>query len=258
VEAWQSELAAGRTQSAWDLLLERYRRLILATIRRLVPDDDDVMDVFASVCQALLANDCARLRRHSEHVARPASVATWLVAVVRNLTIDWLRRDAGRRRLSIPEHLAHLRREIYRLICLGGASYVEAYEVMRASSAIRISFHEFLREVRATQASAPCPQRPGPRGVLDAVPVDEAASTPALDSVELSELSRRLDAAMAALPDDLRVAINLFVVEGLAAEDVARVVGWRNGKAVYNRVYRALVALRVTFEREGIRLGDLA
>ena len=63
MEPWQSELAAGRHQAAWDLVIDRYRRLIMATIRRLVDDDDDSMDVFASVCEALTANELARLKR---------------------------------------------------------------------------------------------------------------------------------------------------------------------------------------------------
>ena len=109
MEPWLTEIAAGRYQAAWDLVAERYNRLILATIRRLVRDHDDVMDVFSAVCQALSENDLARLRRFVDEPTR-ARFSTWLVAVVRNLTIDWLRKRDGRRRDDVPEALSGLQR----------------------------------------------------------------------------------------------------------------------------------------------------
>ena len=66
-----------------------------------------------------------------------------------------------------------------------------------------------------------------------------------------------LAAALATLSDDERLALQLFVVDGMPAADVARLVRWPNAKAVYNRTYRALAALRARFVRQGIGLGDL-
>ena len=100
MEPWLTAFNAGDSQAAWDLFAERYRRLMVATIKRLVPDHDDVMDVFSTACQALSANDFARLKQYSDRSAQSASVATWLVAVVRNLTIDWLRQ----RRSAPPQY----------------------------------------------------------------------------------------------------------------------------------------------------------
>jgi DNA-directed RNA polymerase specialized sigma24 family protein len=51
--------------------------------------------------------------------------------------------------------------------------------------------------------------------------------------------------------------VRLFVVEEPPAAEVARIVGWPRAKTVYNRVYRALAAMRVHFERSGIGPGDL-
>src|SRR5213080_3162157 len=53
MEGWAAELASGRPDAAWDLFLDRYRRLIFAAIRHYAQDHDDVMDVFARVCEAL-------------------------------------------------------------------------------------------------------------------------------------------------------------------------------------------------------------
>ena len=62
MEPWIAKLSEGDTQAAWDLFDARYRRLILATIRRMVPERDDLMDVFGTVCHALSENDFARLK----------------------------------------------------------------------------------------------------------------------------------------------------------------------------------------------------
>ena len=57
-----AELQEGRSDAAWDLFLDRYRRLIFAAIRHYAQDYDDVMDVFARVCEALRADDSRRLK----------------------------------------------------------------------------------------------------------------------------------------------------------------------------------------------------
>ena len=256
MEPWLSKFDEGHSQAGWDLFHERYRRLMLAAIRRLVPDHDDVMDVFSTVCQALCANDFARLKRYSERAARPASESTWLVAVVHNLTVDWLRERDGRRRLSVPTGLSPLHQQIYTAICIEGHSPVEAFELIRARTGSEQAFHDFLREVRETHRAAPCPERALLRRPVRDPPLSDPAS-PTIDPAETAESVRRLAGALASQPADVRLAVDLFVVERMSAADVARTVGWPNAKAVYNRVYRALATLRAVLEREGIGPGDL-
>lgn len=256
VEPWLSRLHAGDGQAAWNLFAERYRRLMLATIGRLVHDHDDVMDVYASVCAALAADDFARLRRYSEGSPSGAAVSTWLVIVVRNLVIDWVRHVEGRRRPTIPPGLSGFHREIYVALCLGGHSPAEAFELVHARTGLPASFPEFLRELRVLRHTHPCPEtlparRPEPLPVLPEIAV------PVADPAEVTELARRLAAALATQPADVRLAVQLFVVDELPAAEVARLAGWPNAKAVYNRVHRALGAMRATLEREGIGRGDL-
>lgn len=47
MESWIGPLEAGDPEAAWDLFIERYKRLIFAAIRRYTGEPDDVMDVFA-------------------------------------------------------------------------------------------------------------------------------------------------------------------------------------------------------------------
>ena len=114
MEDWAAELQQGRPEAAWDLFIGRYRRLIFAAIRHYAQDYDDVMDVFARVCEALRADDLRRLRDYVQQSEHRARFSTWLVTVVRHITVDWFRHRDGRRRLSTVAYgLPALRRRIF-------------------------------------------------------------------------------------------------------------------------------------------------
>src|SRR2546421_5078517 len=155
MDDWVAELRGGRPEAAWDLCLDRYRRLIFSAIRHYAEDYDDVMDVFARVCEALRADDLRRLRCYVDQPDHRARFSTWLVTVVRHLTVDWFRHRDGRRRLSaVAEGLPPLRRRIFEHVFLDQHSHIEAYELMHAREAPTLTFREFLSELRATYHAA--------------------------------------------------------------------------------------------------------
>jgi len=259
VESWIAPLAAGRPEVAWDLFIARYRRLIFAAIRHYTQDPDDVMDVFAQACEALRADELRRLRRYAEQPDHRAKFSTWLVTVVRHLTIDWFRQRDGRRRLSaVAEGLPALRRSIFEHVFLEQHSHVAAYELIRSTEAPTLSFRQFLSELRATYQTAltgrggiMLRELGGPPPVLP--PENEPASA---DAVDASEHREQIERALESLSAEDRVAVELYVVDELPAADVARILGLANPKAVYNRVYRALDALRARLELAGVRRED--
>src|SRR5439155_5954951 len=83
----------------------------------------------------------------------------------------------------------------------------------------------------------------------------DTGTTPAPDTT--TETSPHLLDALRGLPADEQVAVQLFVIEELPAAEVARLVGWPNAKAVYNRVSRALATVKQDLEAQGIRRQDL-
>jgi len=263
VESWIAPLASD-PEAAWDLFLGRYRGLIFGAIRRYGSDPDDVMDVFACVCEALRANDFARLRRCAARVDPGRPFSTFLVVVVHNLTIDWLRRRDGRRRLAaVAAALPPLRRRIFEHVFVEQRSHVESYELLRTGGAADLSFGEFLKELSATYQAVEAGR--GGRLIAeaavappeaDASPAD-APAPPAEDPAVLADRKAVLDAALETLDPDDRLAVLLYVVEEIPAEQVARALGFPSVKTVYNRVYRALAAIRARLERAGIAAGDL-
>ncbi len=259
MEDWVSALRGEQPEAAWDLFLGRYRRLIFAAIRHYAQDYDDVMDVFARVCEALREDDFRRLRAYADQPTHSARFSTWLVTVVRHLTIDWFRHRDGRRRLpAIAEGLPPLRRRIFEHVFLHGRSHVEAYELARtAEGGSDLTFGQFLTELRATyQAVSGGRQGHLLRELGGVVPQEEAAER-AVDPVPGTEAPEGLAAALESLAPEDRVAVELYVIEELPAQDIARILKLPNAKAVYNRVYRALAALRGELERAGIQRGDV-
>jgi RNA polymerase sigma factor (sigma-70 family) len=256
-EDWATELARGQVDRAWDLFLTRYRRLIFAAIRHYSQDYDDVMDVFAQACEALRADDFRRLRSYIERRDHKARFSTWLVTVVRNLTIDWFRERNGRRRLpAIAEGLPPLQGRIFQHVFMDRRPHVEAYELIRAGGEPALSFREFLTELRATYRAVANGRRGSVlRDLAGPLPEESASDDPSpLDHADARALVARI---LDSLSAEDRVAVELYVIEQLPADRVATVVGLPNAKAVYNRVYRALASVREDLERAGVRREDL-
>jgi DNA-directed RNA polymerase specialized sigma24 family protein len=110
--------------------------------------------------------------------------------------------------------------------------------------------------VIATYRALGVPPRIIAREPVLMAPLDDI-TVPHEDQSAAVEAREWIARALESLPRDERLAVQLFIVDELSAVEVARAVGWPNAKAVYNRVYRALAALRASLEKEGIRRGDL-
>jgi RNA polymerase sigma factor (sigma-70 family) len=258
VESWVAPLEAGDAETAWDRFIERYRRLVFSSIRHYTTEADEVMEVFAHLCEAFRENDFARLRRCAAQADPARPFSTLLVVIIHNLTIDWFRHRDGRPRLSaFAASLPPLRRRIFQYVFLEQRSHVESYELLRSSEA-ELGFGEFLEELRATYRAATSARNGHLMAGLGTPPPPAANSDSSDDDPAVrSEQRTILDAALAALPDEYRLAVQLYVVEEMPAEQVARALGYGSAKTVYNRVYRGLAAMRAGLERAGIRAGHL-
>jgi RNA polymerase sigma factor (sigma-70 family) len=266
VDAWIEELRAGRPDAAWDLFIDGYRRLIFSAIRHFLTEPDDVMDVFAFACEALHRDDLARLRRYTEADPPTARFSSWLVVVVRHLTVDWLRHRDGRRRRTAPDGLSPLQQQIFQHVFVAGASHEECFQRLRLGSA-PLTSREFTDALTATyrrvQADGGLPVQTVRRAPADAGRTGADAAvlfsplpTPE-DSTVATASARQVQALLAELEPADRLAIQLFVVDELPAAEVARIVGWPNAKMVYNRVSRGLASVRRRLEQAGIGRTDL-
>jgi len=256
MEEWVRDLRVGRFDQAWDLFVSQYRRLLFAAIRHHLKDHEDVMDAFAKVCEGLREGNMRRLRSYLDAPSHRASFTTWLVTVVRNLTVDWLRQRHGRTRpADLPEDWSPLRRRIFELVFVGRHSHLEAFGQICAADPPGPTFREFLAEVRTTYHVAG-DGRQG-RAFRELFPAQLETEPATVHPAEDFDARQRLDEIQAALDPVDRAAIQLYVVEELPAAVIARILGLQNAKAVYNRVYRGLAWLRSSLEKAGLTRGDL-
>lgn len=257
-EAWRARLENGDAGGAWDLFIDRYRPLILATVRRTLPDPEDRMDGFAHVCEALAADGLARLSRFREAGSR-ARFSTWLVTVVHNQLIDWVRQRHGRRRPTPPQSLTPLQQRIFAHVFVEQLSHSEAYEAVRSGVTQELRFSTFLRELAETYRVVEQARPSGVMHYLAGAAAEGAPATPHLEQenrIAAAEVRALLAPGLALLSPEERVALRLYVVERLPAADVARVLGWPGPKTVYNRVYRSLMQLRAMLDGRGVTRGD--
>lgn len=256
MEPWLAELEAGRPEAAWDLFLERYRRLVFATIRHYVRDHDEVMDLFTWVCEGLRENDLRRLRAYGEESQHRARFSTWLVVVVRNLCVDWIRARHGRPRPgAAAARLSPLQRSIHELVFIDGRSHAEAYESIRCRAHPDLGFGAFLRELASVYRAVTDARGRPPREM--AAPPPPELTSGVEEVLATAQTRRALSSALDSLPAIDRAAVLMYLIDELPAADVARVLGLANAKAVYNRVYRATASLREALERSGLRRDDL-
>jgi RNA polymerase sigma factor (sigma-70 family) len=255
LERWLVELEAGRHETAWDAFIDRYRGLVFAAIRHYVRDPDDVMDVYTWVCEGLRKDGFRRLRRYAAEPEHRARFSTWLVAVVRHLAVDWLRKRDGRPRPeAIDSMLTPLQRRIHEEVFTRGRSHAEAYELVRSRDQRELTFGGFLRELTEVYRAVTRGRGRLARELRAPAPPDPAAG---LEMLASGDARRVLESLLGSLPPTDRVAIQMYVIDEVAAADIARVLGLPNAKAVYNRVYRALDAMRSELEQAGLGPEDL-
>ena len=118
-------------EEAWAEFLQEYSTLIFSIAQHLERDIDRASDCFQFVCERLSADGFRRLRRFKPQ--GPASFPTWLRAVVRNLCLDWRRKEFGRRRVfrSIAR-LSSFDQEVFRYVYERGDSIDDTFVLLQS------------------------------------------------------------------------------------------------------------------------------
>src|ERR1700747_1867152 len=119
-------LRSSQSREAWAEFLREYSPLIFHTCEFSTSDSDQAADCFLFACEQISRTRFRRLLRFRPEGA--ASFPTWLRVVVRNLCLDWRRKQLGRPRLlrSIAR-LPQLEGEVYRCRYEQGLSLDETF-----------------------------------------------------------------------------------------------------------------------------------
>jgi RNA polymerase sigma factor (sigma-70 family) len=234
---------------AWADFLELYSPLILRVIRSLERDPDTVADCYLHVCEMLCRDQFRRLRRFQ--AGGRASFQTWLCVVVRNLSLDRLRRTHGRERLfKTVARLPSLERELFAAIRQFGSSAGEAISTVRSrhpdltGRQIEESHDHLLKSLTPRQIER-----------LTRSEESKAAADPATEQIPdcgpspeeqavARDLHARLEKAVLGLDNYDRLLIQLRFEQGLTLEQTARILGLGDAQTADRRLRSVLARLR--------------
>lgn len=249
-----SALSSAERQSAWCAFLDRYSSLIYHVVRSFDRDPDRSGNSFLFICEQLSANDFRRLRKFD--LAGRASFSTWLCAVVRNLCLDWHRKEHGRHRVfgSVARR-STLDQLLFEMVFRRGLSAEEAREEL-SRRGVELSFaavEERIGEIRRCLSSRQLWLLSSGQVVLNSIDGEEEGTyavepaDPAPDPeslVALRETHQQVSAALASLTDSDRLLIRLRYQEGLTLQQVARLVGLKDAQTADRRLRDIIDYLR--------------
>jgi len=143
------QLGRGDAQEAWSEFLEAYSPVILQIVQLFEREPDHLSDCFLFVCEHLNQNQFRRLRRFKPE--GPARFATWLRVVVRNLCLDWRRKQFGRHRVfDVIARLTVFDRDVYSKVYEQGLSPEETAFSLAAKYA-QVTQHDVEKSVECIQ-----------------------------------------------------------------------------------------------------------
>jgi RNA polymerase sigma factor (sigma-70 family) len=249
-----SALSSAERQSAWCAFLDRYSNLIYHGVRSFDRDPDRSGNCFLFICEQLSANDFCRLRKFD--LAGRASFSTWLCAVVRNLCLDWHRKEHGRHRVfgSLARRSA-MDQLLFEIVFRRGLSTEEAREEL-SHRGFELSFaavEERICEIRRCLSSRQLWLLSSGKTMLDSIDGEEEGTSavepadPAPDPeslVTLRETNRHVSVALASLADSDRLLIRLRYQEGLTLQQVAKLVGLKDAQTADRRLRDIIDHLR--------------
>jgi RNA polymerase sigma factor (sigma-70 family) len=260
------DLGSPASQEAWSAFLEAYGQIIFQVIRHFESDSEDAADCFQFVCERLCESQFRRLRRFKAN--GPAKFTTWLRAVVRNLCLDWQRKQFGRPRLfrSVAQ-LSDVDRQVFHLVHERGTSETEALvhlapnfpeltaetlseSIERVNHALTSNQRWLLRTRTAFGArrSVDSDDRKQPAEPISAAHDPETLAISA-------ERTKLLGRALRKLPSNERLLLRLRFEEELTLDQIAKLLQLGNAQRVDRQIKQILSGLRREFESGGVDEG---
>ena len=249
-------LGSSASHEAWEVFLRDYATLIFQVIHYIETDADKAGDCFQFVCEHLVENRFRRLRKFK--VDGAASFPTWLRAVVRNLCLDWRRKQLGRPRLfrSIAR-LSLFDQEVFRAVyerahspeetlVMLAAQFPQVTAEQVAESRVRIEKElsgrqRWLLALHSNQAG----------GGNSTEEVDESAFRNLIDSrpdPEAQFISREAQAklrlVLGRLSQSDRLLLRLRFEQELTLDQCARLLDLGNAQRVDRQIKELILRLR--------------
>ena len=251
------QLGSREAQAAWAEFLEAYSPVILQIVQLFEREPDHMGDCFLFVSEHLSQNQFRRLRRFKPD--GPARFVTWLRVVVRNLCLDWHRKEFGRQRIfNCIARLTALDQEVYSKVYEQGLSQEEAAFTL-VPKYLRLKVDDVAESVERIQRALTARQlwllstrRPKVES-LESESADNQGSLerqvpdPRPDPEMLSvtrEDQAVLERALSGLSTAERLLVELRFEQDLTLREVAELLGLKDAQTADRRIREVLERLR--------------
>jgi len=255
----QRALRSDRAQRAWSDFLEGYGPIILQAVRRSIWDSEGAADCFVFVCEQLSGRSYRRLLQFKPDTG--TSFVTWLRVIVRNLALDWYRKQAGRyRKFESVERLPLLHQEIFRFRYQEGRSLDETCVALRSrfpkltadavsdvDAELRQSFssrQEWLLASRRSETVTLDSTESADSPLIEVPDPKQGPEDCAISHEEWQRLGRVL--AKLDVPD--RLLLQLRFGRGVTLAKIARLVGLPDAQTADRRIRATLDRLKKELE----------
>ncbi len=242
---------------AWAGFLETYSPYILQTAKLFERDADPLADCFLFACEGLSEKGFRRLRAFKP--GGSAQFTTWLRVVVRNLCMDWHRKEFGRHRVfqSIAK-LGALEQEIFQCIYDQGLSQDESLNFLRVNypslkmaeieagmDRVRSALTDRQIWLAGARRRALLPLKRDPEGKPQNAITEVVDPAPSAESMlVMNEQRAALERALSRLSKPERLLIRLRFERGLTLQETASLMGLKDAQAVDRRQRDIIEKLR--------------
>jgi len=257
VESLLQELRTRDPYDAWHAFLEQHAGLIFQVSRYFEKDLDRASDCFQFVCEKLSEDRFRRLLRFKPDGT--ASFSTWLRAVVRNLCLDWRRKEYGRpRRFRSIARLSGFDQDVFSCVYERGVSAEETLRLLQAkfpdvtSARVAESRERIEQELTTKQRwllSVRSRRRPPETNTtleeVEAAPLEIADHRPDPEAQTLlAERKEALDRALGHLSKRERLLVRLRFEQELTLEQIAQLLDFGNAQRADRQIKEILARLR--------------
>lgn len=257
IEKLVTDLASPDPHDAWQQFLTEYSGLIYQAVHYFDADPENAADCFQFVCEQLIKDGAKRLRKFKGDGA--ATFPTWLRAVVRNLCIDWHRKQFGRTRpFRSVTRLSQFDQKVFRLVYEQNISVDESLSILASGfpNVTRANLdksRERIENVLTPNQRWTLSQRvaqkhsnghgniQGGEALISDYP--DPAPSPESQIVE-NERRKSLERALATLSPQERLLIRLRFEQDLTLDQVAKLLGLENAQRTDRRIKQVLEQLR--------------
>lgn len=253
------QLGSPAAQDAWSIFLDDYGGAIYQVIRHFEADSEGAADCFQFICERLCESQFRRLRRFDPH--GPAKFTTWLRAVVRNLCLDWQRKQFGRSRpFRSVAQLSTLDQRVFQVVLQRGMPEQEALLYLAtdfpeltaetlSESIERINHALTPNQKWLLQTRTASGGRRSPDSDQHAQSTEPTSAAPDPETRAISaERIRLLARVVRKLPAKEKLLLRLRFEEEMTLEQIAKLMQLGNAQRVDRQIKQILFMLRTELD----------